>query len=91
MDLLFTYAIVFAPGREIVEKSILMYSERLNKNSFIRESTRNLIRTLMVGVTVGMSQVQQVSCHKIHLVISDDYYLSLVSLLIWLVASLCQL
>jgi len=54
IDLLFTYAIVFAPGREIIEKSI--FTGRKIKWT---GALRNLIRTLMVGLTFLFAQVKQ--------------------------------
>jgi len=53
VDLLFTYAIVFAPGREVVEKSLLSSKSRW------LDLKRNLIRTALVLVTFGCAQVQQ--------------------------------
>lgn len=44
---------VFAPGREIVEKSVL------SSDSKWLEMKRNVIRALMVGVTFGLAQVKQ--------------------------------
>ncbi len=53
VDLLFTYPLVFAPGREIIENALVHEGD-----SWIN-LRRNAIRTVLVMVTFGFAQVRR--------------------------------
>lgn len=51
VDLLFTYPVVFAAGREIVERTFL------NPKSEYLTLQSNFVRVILVGATFGMAQI----------------------------------
>jgi len=55
VDLLFTYPLVVAPGREIVENFLVQDDAKW------KETKKNVIRLLLVMVTFAMAQIEKFS------------------------------